>query len=118
MIIDSEKIGQRFIDTEFSDADIILALNLIQKAYDEHMEPAWAEHREKGENDETGRELVRRGISFAVAAGAYHAFLTSAAPKYLVDELATLIEHVVTEMNAQTKARKAAAAAEKRKPSA
>lgn len=118
MNIDSSNIGQRFIETEFSDADIMAALNLIQKAYDEHMEPAWAEHREKGETDETARELVRRGISFAVASGAYHKFLTSDGPAHLAEHLAALVSDVAAQMNEQVKARKESAAAEKRKPSA
>ena len=116
MQIDGKLLGVRFLETEMGDKDITESLNRIQEAYAAHMMPAW----ELTKTDpEAGADMVvKRGLSFVLAAGAFHMAMSTGAPKELEAMFAETIGEIVPQMLKQMKAQRSKIVDGDKEPSA
>lgn len=96
---------------EFGDEQINMAVNFMQKAYEDFMKPAWDKLAIATTDEEkaaAGQDVAQRGMGFVVATGAFHMMLSAKAPKEIEDILADIIANVTEQMSQQLEARRQA----------
>jgi hypothetical protein len=106
----SAKHAKMIFATDFGDDEINLAVNFMQKAYEEFMKPAWGKLQAAAtdeEREEAAADAAKRGMGFVVSTGAFHMFLSKRAPPEIVEMIANIIADVVTQMSEQVEAQKA-----------